>query len=205
MEKRKRKKRKFLKWFLIGIPSLIIVAGIAIIGYFGWEMTKQTTLLAKTVVAPYVPEETEREFKTEVWSKLPDPGEGLGELKIESLDLRYPVVQGTHDNELKHGIGHLAGSTLPGQGGHVLLSGHRDTVFRELEHLKVGDEITFTTPYGDFIYEATEFKIVGAEDETVAVAKDHETLTLTTCYPFDYIGAAPDRFVVYTSLKSSPI
>jgi LPXTG-site transpeptidase (sortase) family protein len=97
------------------------------------------------------------------------------------------------------------GSMLPGQGGHVLLSGHRDTVFRKLEGLKIGDEITFSTPYGDFIYEATDFKIVEANDETVAVPTDHETLTLTTCYPFNFIGDAPQRYIVYTKLKTNPL
>ncbi len=206
--KRKRKKKKskrVLKWFLLGIPFSFILTGVVIIAVFGWEMTKETTLLAKTVVTPYEPEIKERTFKTEAWSTLPDPGSQIGKLAISSLELQYPVVQGTHDEELKKGIGHMAGSALPGQGGHVILSGHRDTVFRKLEHLKVGDEITFTTPYGDFIYEATDFKIVDAEDETIAVAKDYETLTLTTCYPFDFIGNAPDRYIVYTKLKSSPL
>lgn len=203
-KKKKSKGKRILTWLLLGIPISIIIAGITIIAVFGWEMTKETTLLAKTVVTPYEPEAKERKFETKAWSTLPDPGSYLGDLKISSLDLRYPVVQGTHDNELKKGIGHMAGSALPGQGGHVILSGHRDTVFKKLEHLKIGDEITFTTTYGDFVYEAVEFKIVDAEDETVAVATDYETLTLTTCYPFDFIGNAPERYIVYTNLKSSP-
>ena len=99
----------------------------------------------------------------------------------------------------------MGGTTLPGQGGNVVLSGHRDTVFRKLEHLKVGDHITFKTQYGEFIYEATEFQIVEADDQTVAVAKDYETLTLTTCYPFNFIGDAPQRYIVYTKLISSPV
>ncbi len=190
---------------MLGIPTFLIVVGIAVIAIFGWEMTKQTTLLAKTVIAPYKPDQTERKFDTEAWTTLPSPGEKLGDLSIASLGLSYPVVQGTHDNELKMGVGHMAGSALPGQGGHVLLSGHRDTVFRKLEDLKLGDEITFSTPYGDFVYEATETKIVDANDETVAVPTDYETLTLTTCYPFNYIGSAPQRFIVYTNLKSNPL
>ncbi len=202
---KKKKKRNKLKWFLLGIPALLIIAGIVIVAVFGWEMTKETTLLAKTVVKPYTPKQADRTFNTKAWSTLPEPGSNIGELSISSLELKYPVVQGTHKNELKAGIGHMAGSTLPGQGGHVILSGHRDTVFRKLEGLKIGDEITFTTPYGDFIYEATEFKIVEANDQTVAVPTDFETLTLTTCYPFNYIGDAPQRYIVYTKLKTNPL
>ncbi|WP_066309662.1 class D sortase [Bacillus sp. FJAT-29814] len=204
-KRRKKRKPKILKWILLGVPTLLIIAGIAVIGVFGWEMTKETTLLAKTVVKPYKPTQVKKVFDTEAWPTMPSPGEMLGRLSISSLDLSYPVVQGTHDNELKQGIGHMAGSALPGQGGHVLLSGHRDTVFRKLKDLKLGDEITFSTPYGDFIYEATETKIVEADDETVAVPTDYETLTLTTCYPFNFIGHAPQRFVIYTKLKSNPL
>ncbi|WP_099354841.1 class D sortase [Fredinandcohnia onubensis] len=202
MKKRKSKWR----WVILGFPISIILLGIGIIGYFGWDMTKQTVLLTKTVVDPYVPENPDRELEKEVaWSTLPSPGQKIGDLSIPAVELSYPVVQGTHTNELKKGIGHFAGSTLPGQGGHVILSGHRETHFTELEHLEIGDQITFTTPYGDFVYETTEFKIVHADDETVAVPTDFETLTLTTCYPFNFIGDAPDRFVVYTKLIENPM
>jgi sortase A len=77
-------------------------------------------------------------------------------------------------------------------------------VFTKLQYLKKGDQVTFTTQYGDFVYEATDFDIVPADDMTVNVAKDYETLTLTTCYPFDFIGDAPDRYIVYTKLVSMP-
>lgn len=190
---------------ILGIPISLMLLGAGIVAYFGWDMTKQTVLLAKAVVKPYEPENPNREFEQEqLWSKLPAPGEKLGDLKIASLDASWPVVQGTHEEELKQGVGHFAGSTLPGQGGHVVLSGHRDTVFRKLEHLKKGDRISFTTPYGEFVYEATDFKITHANDENIIVPTDYETLTLTTCYPFDYIGDAPDRFIVYTKLVSQP-
>ena len=168
-------------------------------------MTKQTTLFAKSVLMSYKPKENPIEFSHEAWSTMPSPGEQIGTLSIPSIDLAYPVLQGTHDNELKHGIGHFAGSMFPGQAGHVLLSGHRDTTFRALEHLEIGDEITFTTPYGDFVYKTTEFKVMPADDRTVNVPTDYETLTLTTCYPFSFIGNAPDRFVVYTELIQSPL
>jgi sortase A len=201
--KKRRKKHKKLKWVLFGIPLLLILTGFGIVGYFGMDMAKQTVLLAHSATKEYEPDLPNRKFE-QPWPTLPVPGEKLGELKFSSLDLKVPVVQGTQDEELKLGAGHFAGSALPGQGGHVLLSGHRDTVFTDLQYLKKGEQLTFTTPYGDFVYETTDFKIVPADDETVNVAKDHETLTLSTCYPFDYIGDAPDRYVVYTKLISKP-
>ncbi|WP_163538659.1 class D sortase [Gracilibacillus sp. YIM 98692] len=201
--KRKKlsKKQKTLLWIIFGVPSGIVILGVSIMLIFFWDLTKQTVQLTNTVVNPYKPSLEKKVFDNEeIWPTLPSPGENIGQLTISSLDLAYPVVQGTHENELEHGIGHFAGSMLPGQGGHVLLSGHRDTVFRKLEHLEIGDQMTFETPYGDFVYEATGFDIVPADDRTVAVPKDYESLTLTTCYPFDYIGDAPDRYVVHTEL-----
>lgn len=201
--KKKRKRRKVWKWFLFGIPITIILLGVGIVGFFGMDLTKQSVMLARSATAEYEPEMPPKKFK-QAWQELPAPGESLGELNFPSLDLAVPVVQGTHDEELKKGAGHFAGSALPGQGGHVLLSGHRDTVFTKLQHLKEGDQVTFKTDYGDFVYEAVKFEIVPADDLTVNVAKDYETLTLTTCYPFDFIGDAPDRYIVYTKLVSMP-
>lgn len=199
----KKKKNFKWRWVIISIPVFFLIAGLSIVAYFGLDFTKQTVLLAHTAVTKYEPELLPKKFD-QPWPDLPAPGDSIGELKFDTLDLNVPVVQGTHENELKQGAGHFAGSALPGQGGHVLLSGHRDTVFRKLEHLKKGEPVTFTTPYGDFVYEVTDFKIVPADDETVAVPTDYETLTLTTCYPFDFIGDAPDRYIVYTKLISQP-
>ncbi len=182
-----------------------MLLGAGVVAYFGWDMTKQTVLLAYTVIKPYEPEKPNREFEQEqLWSKLPAPGEKLGDLKITSLDASWPVVQGTHDEELKQGVGHFAGSTLPGQSGNVVLSGYRDTAFRKLENLKKGDRISFTTPYGEFVYEATDFKTTHANDENSIAPTDYETLTLTTRYPSDYTGDAQDRLIVYTKLVSQP-
>ncbi|WP_409302855.1 class D sortase [Peribacillus sp. SCS-155] len=207
-EKRKRKKKKKStkskwKWLAFGIPGLFIAIGVGIVAYFGLDLTKQSVLLAHSATKEYKPDLEKRKFD-QPWPTLPAPGEGIGQLKFTSLDLNVPVVQGTEDQQLKHGAGHFAGSALPGQGGNVILSGHRDTVFTKLKHLKKGDKVTFTTPYGDFVYKTKSFKVVKADDKTVAVPTDYETLTLTTCYPFEFIGDAPERFVVYTELVSAP-
>jgi sortase A len=206
VRKKKRKKKWYQKWkwMLLSIPVALILVGVGIVAYFGWDLSKQTVLLAHTAVDKYEPELPDHTFD-QPWPKLPAPGSSIGDLQFTSIDLNVPVVQGTHDNELKKGAGHFAGSALPGQGGNVILSGHRDTVFRKLENLKVGEQVTFTTPYGDFVYEAIDFKIVPADDMNVMVPTDYETLTLTTCYPFDFIGDAPYRYIVYTKLVSSPV
>jgi sortase A len=198
-----KKKRKIWRWVILGIPIFIVLLGIGIISYFGFEQTKQTVLLSYTIAKPHKPDLPDRKFK-QLWSTLPYPGENIGDLKFASVGLDVPVVQGTGADQLKQGAGHYAGSVLPGQGGNVVISGHRDTVFRKLKNIQKGDQVTFTTKYGDFVYEITDFKIVHADDQTVIVPTDYETLTLTTCYPFNYIGDAPDRFIVYTKLVTQP-
>ncbi|MBJ8024851.1 class D sortase [Bacillus cereus] len=200
--KNKVRKSKW-RWVIIGIPIFFILSGFGIITFFGWELTKQTVLLAQTALTPYKPTEPEQAFK-QIWSELPAPGSKIGDLNFTTLNYKVPVVQGTHEKELKLGVGHFAGSSLPGQDGNVVLSGHRNTSFRKLEYLKKGDSIDFSTPYGNFVYEIIDFKITDAKDETIIVPTDYETLTLTTCYPFDYIGDAPARFIVLTKLLSKP-
>lgn len=203
-EKHSKKQVRIFKWVLISIPIFFILVGATIVIIFGWEMTRSTANLARTVVLPYRPDHEKKTFDSEYWSTIPKPGQDIGTLSVASLDLSYPVVQGTRDDVLDQGIGHLMGTLLPGQGGHVVLSGHRDTVFRKLGDLEIGDEVTFTTVYGDFVYETVGFDIVPAGDTTVAVPKDYEALTLTTCYPFNFIGSAPERYVVYTEIKEMP-
>lgn len=85
---------------------------------------------------------------------------------------------------------------MPGKGGNCVVSGHRDTTFRKLGKIKVGDIIEFETGYGTFKYKVTKIRIVGADDRTVVVNKNKDMLTIYTCYPFNYIGHAPQRFVV---------
>ncbi|MCL6549120.1 MAG: sortase [Alicyclobacillus sp.] len=145
-----------------------------------------------------------RSAAVRLWPVLPAPGTNIGELTFPTIHLKVPVVQGTHWDELKLGAGHYMASALPGQGGNVFVSGHRDTVFASLRFLKVGDPIVFSTPYGDFVYRAVRFQIVSKYDTRPLSPTPYETLTLSTCYPFFYVGFAPKRYIVYTRLVSEP-
>src|SRR5699024_11703531 len=77
-----------------------------------------------------------------------------------------------------------------------VLSGHRDTVFKQLPEVGVGTISTIKMPYGDFDYESVNTKVVSADDLSIIVPHDEEVLTVTTCYPFQYIGSAPDRYII---------
>ena len=129
------------------------------------------------------------------------PGDLIGQLIIPSLDYELPIYEGTDDAQLKKGVGRYIGSAYPGVTDNCVLSGHRDTVFTKLGDLKIGESILVNTDIGLFTYEVTEIRIVEADDKTVIVPTDVATLTLTTCYPFVYIGAAPQRYIVSAELS----
>ena len=83
-----------------------------------------------------------------------------------------------------------------------MLSGHRDTVFTQLGKLKIGDQLIVQTSAGSFVYEITLIRIVDKDDKTVIVPTDHAVLTVTTCYPFDFIGSAPYRYILVADLAT---
>ncbi|MGL5531243.1 MAG: class D sortase, partial [Culicoidibacterales bacterium] len=98
--------------------------------------------------------------------------------------------------ELRRGVGHFSGSTLPGESGNVILDGHRDTMLYPLKDIAVNDEIFIETNYGTYKYRVNEITIVPANAEGILKTEDYEKLTLYTCYPFNYIGNSPERFIV---------
>lgn len=188
---------KIRKGILIGIPLFLLLCGILIILYAGWNLFKQTYLVSSALFNKPAVQLSEKKFLID--NKLmqrPQIGSEMGRLLISSISLDYPVIHGDDDDELSKGVGHYAGSTLPGEGGNVVLDGHRDTVFRNLGKVKIGDVITIKTNYGTYNYKAANIRIVNEDDLTVVVRSDKEMLTIYTCYPFNYIGHAPKRYVL---------
>jgi sortase A len=132
----------------------------------------------------------------------PVEGDRIGSLTIPVLDRVLPIFQGTDTETLDNGVGHFAQSVMPGEEDNSVLSGHRDTVFTKLGELKIGDQLIVETAAGIFTYEVKGTRIVDKEDKTVIVPTDHAVLTLTTCYPFHFVGNAPDRYIVIADLVS---
>jgi sortase A len=120
----------------------------------------------------------------------------IGRMEIPRLGLSVVVVEGVGRTTLRRGVGHIPGTALPGEDGNVGLSGHRDTFFRPLKDLRIKDEIQISTLKGDFSYEVESLRVVEPSDVRVLEPARENVLTLVTCYPFFYIGAAPKRFVV---------
>jgi sortase A len=149
-----------------------------------------------------IQEESSVELKEDIilYPVRPKEGDTIGNLTIPVLKRVIPIIQGANEDELKKGVGHFAQSVLPGEANNSVLSGHRDTVFRELGKLKIGDKLISETSAGTFTYVVKQTRIVHKDDKTVIVPTDHAVLTVTTCYPFRYIGDAPDRYIITADL-----
>jgi sortase A len=134
----------------------------------------------------------------------PSSGSVVAMLAIPRLGLSTVVVEGTEARELKLGPGHIPGTSLPGEGRNVGIAGHRDTFFRPLRLIRINDTIQVITRDQEYRYTVVSTKIVGPEDVQVLYPAGHETLTLVTCYPFDFVGAAPKRFIVRADCANCP-
>jgi len=126
----------------------------------------------------------------------PSNGEVVGRLEIPRLRLSTVVFEGADDEVLERGAGHLPGSALPGNRGNTVLAAHRDTFFRPLQNVKVGDLVKIHTGPKDSVYVVESARVVEPNEVDVMKPTRDPALTLITCYPFRYIGPAPERFVV---------
>lgn len=125
----------------------------------------------------------------------------MAHLRSPELELDVVALEGVDPKALRRGAGHFPGTALPGRPGNVAFAGHRDTFFRGLRDAGPGRRIEVETAEALYVYEVTETRIVAPEAvEVVAPLTGGSFLTLVTCYPFDWIGPAPQRFVVRASL-----
>ena len=123
-------------------------------------------------------------------------GSPLGRIEISAVGLTAMVLEGTDEGTLRRAVGHIRGTPLPGQQGNVALAGHRDTFFRGLRKIRANDEITLTTLSGSYRYRVDSTKVVKPEETEVLEDDGDDILTLVTCYPFNFVGLAPSRFIV---------
>jgi sortase A len=140
---------------------------------------------------------------------LPDPDHGapapknsgsasvIGRISIPRLHLSAIVEEGVDDVTLSRAVGHIPGTAFPGETGNIGVAGHRDTFFRALKDLQPNDEIDFTTHSGRFRYTVESLRVVEPDNVEVLKSEGGETLTIVTCFPFQYIGNAPRRFIVH--------
>ena len=126
----------------------------------------------------------------------PAPGSAIGRIEIPRLGVSAIVRAGSDAKTLRLAVGHIPGTALPGDTGNVGLAGHRDTFFRRLRDIRPDDEIRVTTADGMFSYRVDETMVVNPKDVWVLEPTGRSVLTLVTCFPFTYVGSAPQRFIV---------
>ncbi|MDQ0350785.1 LPXTG-site transpeptidase (sortase) family protein [Alkalibacillus filiformis] len=202
----------FLSFFLLGFSVMNIINSDAKVNQSldEWEQLQQdrSTTTEDQLVIEHLSEQAEEakvgnegeEEAQRLYENVPNNGDVFGKLTISRLDYELPIIHGSGEEELSRGVGHFEQSVLPGTSDNSVLAGHRDTVFVGLGELEEGDRIEVETEAGLFIYELTETRIVDEDDRTVIVPTEEATLTLVTCYPFDFVGSAPERYIVTAEL-----
>lgn len=213
---RGKSRRKSRVGVLIGIPLLLFICGITLVSIGVYNYAKYAFYLSRIFLHEDVQfqasnikiNSSEKTNSASNENKLTFPtlGQEYGELIIESASIKYPVYFGDREEELLKGIGHYNGSRFPGENGNVVLAGHRNSVFKNLKKAVKGDTIVFNATYGKYVYKIVDIKIVKGNDKSIVKPSDTEKLTIYTCYPFEYIGNAPQRYVVTADLvEGTPV
>lgn len=131
--------------------------------------------------------------------------EPLAVLRIPGLHLEVPLLEGTDAVTLNRGVGRIAGTSRPGQGGNIGIAGHRDGFFRRLKDIRTGDAIELVTISGTDVFIVDQIRITSPADVSVLRPRARHSLTLVTCYPFYFVGPAPSRYIVEASLKGQAV
>ncbi len=201
------RRQRRLRW----TQRLLFITGILLLGYVGFTLLEarlyqasakrslenQIRLQNDQVQKEQVEKEQgENHTKPVISRAVTKTGDVLGRMDIPRLGMSVAVLQGTSSRVLRLGIGHIAGTPLPGEDGNIGIAGHRDTFFRGLKDIRKNDEIQIQTARGLSRYEVDWAKVVANDDQGVLAPSTNSALTLVTCYPFYFVGPAPKRFVV---------
>jgi len=180
------------------LASAFLAAGAALLGWCGWiwyqasaaqtrarELLQQRPALHLPAPPPL--------------AKAPalHRGDVVGELAIPRLHLSVMVLEGDDAGILKVAAGHISGTALQPGAGNIGIAAHRDTFFRPLRSIRPNDMVTFQTPAGLTSFAVSDTQIVRPTDVQVLAPAPGRDLTLVTCYPFHYLGPAPERFIVH--------
>jgi sortase A len=185
--------QRFLRW----TQNILLMAGVLALCYVA--LTLLYAKLYQNAANHSLDQQIQAEEQQPASPSMPPMKEGdlLGKIEIPRLGLSVAVLQGTSYKTLLLGVGHIKGTAYPGESGNVGMAGHRDTYFRALKDIRMGDEIQIQTATGLSRYEVDWVKIVAPTENKLLAPSAESALTLVTCYPFYYIGAAPKRYVVH--------
>jgi sortase A len=178
---------------LIWLGSALVVWGAAFLAWYGWSLHEQAAAQRRA---------KEWLRRTPAISRItPAPpvrrGDVIGELDIPRLRLSVMVFEGDDAGILSQGAGHIPGTPLSAGSGNIGIAAHRDTYFRPLRLIHANDVIALKTPEGTSRFTVTETEIVQPSAIGVLSRAPGRDLTLVTCYPFFFVGSAPERFIVH--------
>jgi sortase A len=215
------KQRKILLW----VHRCLLIAGGILLAYYGlmrgsgWifsnsavrhfdQVRAETKLGAPTAIA--TPSEDSVDFS--LWSNqriraftesLKKQEPAIAVLDLNRLNIRVAVFEGTDDWALNRGAGWIEGTARPGETGNTGIAAHRDGFFRALKDVQTGDLIELQMQHKTLVYRVKKTEIIQPEEVRVLLPRSEPTLTLVTCYPFYYVGSAPQRFIVQSTLQET--
>jgi sortase A len=183
----------FLRW----TRSFLFLLGALAVSYVGLVLLHASHYqeIANNILEKQM--HAEQQSRVSPSASAAKKGDVLGRIEIPRLGLMVAIVEGTTSRTLEVGVGHIEGTALPGEPGNIGIAGHRDTYFRALKDIHMGDEIRIQTAIGLSRYKVDRVRIVAPDDMSVLTPSPASAITLVTCYPFYFIGAAPHRFVVH--------
>jgi sortase A len=198
------------------LPLTVVTLGLAVIGWSLFDARLSDPPQNQAVTSVFVsdpekpvsnreepPQVTAPDEPVVLYPQRPELGDTLGTVSLPSLDLNWPVFEGTTEDQLSQGVGHFRESVLPGIRDNSVLSGHRTTVFGRLGELVEGDLILVQTTAGVFTYQVRQFQVVDRTNPDIIVPTPTAQLTLTTCYPFVSPIPTTQSFIVSADLIHS--
>ncbi|MGA9670450.1 MAG: class D sortase [Terracidiphilus sp.] len=183
----------FLQW----MRNFLFVIGALAISYVALTLIHARLYQETAGDALDIQMNATEQHKSSLPRTAPREGDVLGRIEIPRLGMKVVILEGTTSQTLRLGVGHIGGTATPGEPGNIGVAGHRDTFFRGLKDIRVSDEIQIQTATGLSRYEVDKVQIVDPGDVGVLAQSAGSAITLVTCYPFHYVGAAPKRCVVH--------
>lgn len=174
---------------------MLLIAAIAVVEGFFFQLSGHRELDGRQIAYGRVHAAGESSGKA-AQKPRPKRGELLAKLQVPRLNMSVVVLEGSDDGVLKKGPGHIEETAFPGELGNVAIAGHRDTHFRPLRNIRMNDEVILTTKTVTMSYFIDSIKIIHPTDMEILDPSPGPVLTLVTCYPFEFIGNAPMRFII---------
>lgn len=190
------------------IVALLITGLLILVIYlfFGQEIGEVFSLVNKvsiTIDESKAQEQTTISEEKNTLENYPVYGTQYATIEIDKIDVNLPVYFGDTLEILKKGVGHSSGSYFPGEGGSIVYMGHNSkNMFRRFSELQIGNEIKVTTTYGEYTYKIYDMQLIKeTEIDKLPIQREKEILMVYTCYPFNNVGYATQRYVVYAELE----